>query len=122
MLKNGLADALDAVAVVVTAHRQNAGRAGLRHARQRFNVTEQLAVETGSRLWLRVFLIRQGDLHGEDVGRIDPEIRAQHFDEAANHQPRADQEHQRQGDVRNHKDVARAIVRGVTRRAFAALF
>ena len=76
-----------------------------RHARQRLEAGEQIAVERQPVIGRLVFL-RQRDLQREQVVRTEARIDREHREEAAQQQPRAERQHDRQRDFRDDQRAA----------------
>jgi hypothetical protein len=52
---------------------------------------------------------RQGDLHGQNVARVEPGIDPQEPPDALHHEPRAREQDHRQADFHGHEDALRAM-------------
>ena len=71
-----------------------------------------LAEERGDRAGLGVLRRRQAELGGQDVIGAEAQLGALEGDGAAQQQPGADEQHQRQGHLRDDEGVAKAVARG----------
>ena len=65
-------------------------------AGQRADAVDRVLVEARAIERRLVFRLRQIDLHGEQIARLEPRRHAHQLREAARHQPGADEQHQRE--------------------------
>src|SRR5262245_8281533 len=86
--------------------RQSGNRAYCLHAGQGVYTLAQLLKKTRLLFRLRVARGRQRDLCGHQVPRIESQLNMLYFPEAADHQPRADEQHDCQGDLGYNKNTS----------------
>ena len=104
-------EALDrqAAAPVVAIQRQCRDSAGGFNTGQRAQALHQLPVIIDAPRLFGVFDARQIDPHRHDACGIHSRIDLLQSEEAAHHQARANQQHQRQGDFRDDHQAARTL-------------
>ena len=92
-------------------HRQRADAGGRPHAGQRADAADRVHVEARAIEAGPVFRLRQVDLHGQQIARLEARRHAHQLREAARHQSGADQQHQRERDFDDHQRAEQAAAR-----------
>ena len=93
----------------VGGQRQLRADCGLAHSRQRGSALQQALIEAGDLGVVIVALPCQRDGGGQRVVGIEAKAGLLNANEAANHQPRNDQQHQSQRNFCNHQRLANAF-------------
>ncbi len=91
------------------AEGKRADQAGPGHARERPHTLQDLAVEARNLLRRRIAGLGQGQPRGEDAVGGEPEVHVLQRPQAAQHEPRAEQEHHRQRHLRHYEEGAQAL-------------
>ncbi len=87
--------------------RGHASRSG--HAGQTFQPLPHLVIASPDRLIFLIFLTAHGELHGQNIARIESRRHVSRAQKTADQQPRADQQHGAQRQFGNHQQMAKTV-------------
>ena len=115
--------ALDVEAVVANRRRERQGahRPGRLHARHGAHAHHQPAIEIYDLLWRIVLGCRNGEPHGQHVIGVEAQVDAAESRQAADHQPRTDDEDDGERDFGDHQRTAHPLTRSADGRLQCAL-